>query len=469
MSGNSNSPQDEAEAAESSAIIPQRAAPPPPAPRLNIPPPPQDELPPPYDAVSFPSLHAQSSRLLAGWEPSQKPPEERFVSATNNRNPEAANGGFRTCTRHLTLWNLLIAFAVLFALIGSTALLSYFLSGKGENDVLPNTTTIPSILPTTSLSTLASTTRPLNSKRATIPLQLKQRILGAFQVKYQSMQFDSKSNAIILSKYSPAEKRLASAKMVVSNYRQGFTYYSHRIPASYARCSRLSEEFMCCATSPRTDKLKTDCFFVPELRDEIKGAYNTSAPFYDYKKMVHSRDDFTWLIVFNRQQHALYRLWSETLYPIEDNRLSRSYVFVGFSFPVNDKQKLEELVRAKEDFQICEYKRQFHPDAYQLLKPCQTAPFNVDHELPNVNFCSNAIFTAVVQYGYRGRGDDLSFLVELVFNGENKVYSSQEFVRTPYEQLAMDCNAEKKTLDIYVMGETEIVAFGLEISDIRPE
>ncbi|KAI6192492.1 hypothetical protein M3Y99_01931000 [Aphelenchoides fujianensis] len=123
----------------------------------------------------------------------------------------------------------------------------------------------------------------------------------------------------------------------------------------------------------------------------------------------------------------------------------------------------------KDNFKICKYEWLFYSDnPYKFLPPCQSTPFNVVDDLPKVKFCSDANITAVVQYGHRGREDDLIFLVELVFNGENKVYTSQEHLRTPYEQLAMDCNAVKKTLDIYVMGETQIVAFSLEISDIRP-
>ncbi|KAI6233444.1 hypothetical protein M3Y99_00913300 [Aphelenchoides fujianensis] len=494
MSAAFDSPQDEPEVAESSAIVPQRAAPPPPPPRLNIPPPPQDELPPPYDALASRPI----PRLLAGWQPSQKPPEERFVSATNNRNPETTNGRLRTCTRHLTVRNLLIAFAVLLALIGSTAFLFYFLGGDRDDRWIEDTRLairngdeseggrVGQIAETAFSvrfvppSTASFMVTPATTERLTVPLRMGVRWKQPFTIT-QHMSFDKASDAIILSTYNPEDLRLESEQLVVGNHRRGFVYKSLRTPAGYARCSRLSEDFMCCATYPQTDEYKTDCFDVYKWNNHGR-AFNVSAPHYDYVDYLLSPDGYKRIVLSTGQQHALLDVYLRNLcfslcriYPVEDNRLPAAYISVGFAFPMDDTFKLDELVRGK-DFEICKYDATSfaNRDAKLRRKSIKKAKsvwclfrFNVDNELPKVKFCSNPIFTAVVQYGHRGREGELTFFVELVFNGEDKVYTLQESLQTPYDQLVLNCN--RGTLDIYVMGERQIVAFDLELSNIRSE
>ncbi|KAI6219168.1 hypothetical protein M3Y99_01671600 [Aphelenchoides fujianensis] len=58
--------------------------------------------------------------------------------------------------------------------------------------------------------------------RASIPLKLQRGTLGVFKGEYQFMV--AKTDALILSKYYPANRELKSAKVVISKYREGFTY-----------------------------------------------------------------------------------------------------------------------------------------------------------------------------------------------------------------------------------------------------
>ncbi|KAI6219566.1 hypothetical protein M3Y99_01651300 [Aphelenchoides fujianensis] len=362
-------------------------------------PPSQDGLPPPYDSAAFPSLHAQSSRLLAGWQPSQKPPEERFPSATNNRNPRVANAGFRRCTRHVTLRNLLIALVLLLVLLVSVAFLLYFLGVLqiAETSFFirfgsPSTitsTTIPSTVPTTISSTVASTTSSRAPKRATIPLMLERRTLGTFIGKFEQMLVFGTAHTIILSQYYPEEQQLKSAKLVASNHRKGFTYELHRTEAGYTTCSRDAVEYFCCKATGNPV-----CFDIDKGNTPVERVPNTSAT------QLQSRNGLVNTLTHYPEQHAVFDTGLGKMIRMEDNRLPPSSVSLDISFTT---WTLNELVRIQDDFKICEYKRVYDSDyGLELVKPCRSTPFNVDHELQQIDFCTKSTFTAVVQYGHRG-------------------------------------------------------------------
>ncbi|KAI6225071.1 hypothetical protein M3Y99_01379000 [Aphelenchoides fujianensis] len=447
MSTTSDSSQEEAGGSKSPAIAPQRPAPP--TPRVKIPPPPEDDLPPPYEKAAYPSRHAQSSSLLAGSRPTERPTSQPPPpTATSNRNPNVANAGIRKYTRHLTKRNLLIALFALIFLVVLITLLAYFLGGDDEYYVPPGDS--------------ESSSHP--SDRNSVPMKMEWRLLGAFKEMEQRMSFDETSDAVILSKYFPEEHVLKAEKLVVSNHREGFTYSTHNVSAIYAECSRFTDDVICCSTSAHSHSHKTDCFL--NVGDEV---IHSVATHYDFMQngWQSLADDEKLLLIFNRQRHAVLNLRTKRIHSIEENRLPQSYRSVAFFFPMDNAVELDELVRSGDEFKICEYK-QTNTNDYALQAPeCRTTPFHVEYELPKVKFCSNPMYTAVVQYGHLADGQDITFRVKIIFNGKNEVYSSQESLQTPYEQLVMDCNDE--TLEIYVMGEAEIAAFSLQLPDLRTE
>jgi hypothetical protein len=155
------------------------------------------------------------------------------------------------------------------------------------------------------------------------------------------------------------------------------------------------------------------------------------------------------------------------VHKIEENRLPHGYLSVGFFFPMESDQELDELVRSGQEFRVCSYLKTTYGDYALKDENCRQTPFTVEFELPKVKFCSNPLYTAVVQYGHYQSDKDFTWHLRVKYDSAEDVYSATETLESIYEQLVMDCNDE--TLDVYVVGTAELHQFTVKLPNLRQE
>jgi len=138
--------------------------------------------------------------------------------------------------------------------------------------------------------------------------------------------------------------------------------------------------------------------------------------------------------------------------------------------------ELEELVRVGEEFRTCEYLRTNLGDYDLKEETCKPTPFRVEFELPRVQFCSNPLYTAVVQYGHPEEdgekdSDHLTWHLMVKYDSSPHVYGAAETVEViPGErrqQLIIECDSEE--LNVYVLGTHELHQFSVELPNLRSE
>ncbi|KAI6174834.1 hypothetical protein M3Y97_00965400 [Aphelenchoides bicaudatus] len=414
--------------------IPVRPAPP----KISkIPPHPDEDQPPPYSS----SHHAQASGLLSSSKTVTRTPEQEANNRT--RSPP----GYRKYTQYLTKRNLLILAGIILLLFAITAVL-VLLSGSDDSD---------------SEDYYAPTLGPPAAGKAPVKdLEVKWKLLGSFTEHEQRMSFDETTDAIYLSKYFPDEHILKSEKLEVDASHKKYISSSHNISQIYQDCIRFTDEVICCSTSPHGHNHKTECYL--NIDNQI---IKSSAAHYDFQHNWQGLNDDRLLILFNKQHHAVLNLKTKRVQKIEENRLPHGYISIAFFFPMDNADELDELVRNRDDFRICEYKQTLSGD-YALQAPeCRTTPFHVEFELPKVRFCSNPIYTAVVQYGHLPDERDLTFHLKLVFDNSAEIYTARDSLESSYDQVVMDCNDE--TLEIYAMGAYEIARFTVKLPNLHSE
>ena len=82
---------------------------------------------------------------------------------------------------------------------------------------------------------------------------------------------------------------------------------------------------------------------------------------------------------------------------------------VAFYFPVGTVDKLDELVKNRDDFKICEYSL-VDFNQYDLDKRgCRDTSFKVKFEFNNAKFCSHHLYDAIFQYGHYQNKDEFSW------------------------------------------------------------
>lgn len=180
------------------------------------------------------------------------------------------------------------------------------------------------------------------------------------------------------------------------------------------------------------------------------------------------------IILSNRQRHAVFNLLNGRVYEIEENRLPHGYYSLAFFFPMDTGAELDELVRRDDEFRICQYMRadmgqngQFTKYALKEEK-CMETSFNVEFELPKVKFCTNPLYTAVVQYGHlNGEAEVLTWRLRVKYDSAPEVYSATESLESRLEQLAIDCNDTE--LVLFIMGEYELYEYSVELPNLRSE
>ena len=86
---------------------------------------------------------------------------------------------------------------------------------------------------------------------------------------------------------------------------------------------------------------------------------------------------------------------------------------MAFHFPMDTIDELDELVRSRDEFKICEYSL-VDFNRYELKEEgCKNSRFKVEFELNNVKFCSNPLYDAVLQYGHYRNEDELSWYLRV--------------------------------------------------------
>ncbi|KAI1728641.1 hypothetical protein DdX_00838 [Ditylenchus destructor] len=398
---------------------------PPPIPP-KIPPPPS-EHPPPYTPFG-----GQTTTLLPQ-------SERRSQSAANTRVSRAIQPpGFRKYLQYFTKRNLLIAGGTLLALLIIVQVFRWYLANDEE----------------------ANTKRPLKGTKL---LEHKVIPLGAYKSKGERISYDENSDSIILSEYVPQEHMLKCESLKPDEYLEGFMYTSHNMSDIYSDCIRFANEVTCCATAPHSRHHKTDCFL--QQQGEV---IHSVAVKYDFMPTWQSlADDEYLLLVYNRQRHAVLDLKNRRLYKIEENRLPHGFVSVAFFFPMDTNEELDELVRSGEEFLICEYLKSNVGDYILKEEQCRSTSFNVEFELPKVQFCSNPLYTAVVQYGHVQGEADLTWHLRVKYDSSHVVYSAADTLAATADQLVIDCNDNE--LDIFVLGTHELYEIKTILPNLRSE
>ncbi|CAD5208751.1 unnamed protein product [Bursaphelenchus xylophilus] len=396
---------------------------PPPRPRdpPKIPPPPSED-PPPYT-----SHHIQTSALLND-APNQPQPDRR----SNNR---IRPPGIHRFTQYLNKRNLIITLIAL-AIVLIAGLVLFIMSESAEGYE-----------------------HETESIEGALPLTVKWKLLGEFKEHGQKLSFDENTDSLILSMYHPQDHELSSETLSIQNYMDGYTYLSSNITDVYQDCQRFTPDVFCCSTSKHGHVHRTDCW-----NGERERTIHTSASHYDFSSNWQSLyDDHKLVLIFINQRHAWLDLNDGRIYKIEENRLPRDFASAGFFFPMDNVQEMNELVRSGQEFRMCEYLRSPTGDYSLRSTDCKKTRFTVDFDLRKVKFCSNPIYTAVVQYGHMGEERDLTWRLRLNFDNNKDVYGTQEVLESAYEQLVLDCNDD--TIEVYVVGKYEINQYTITLPD----
>ncbi|KAH7726800.1 hypothetical protein AAVH_05687 [Aphelenchoides avenae] len=294
-------------------------------------------------------------------------------------------------------------------------------------------------------------------------LEVKWSSLGEFRNFDQKISFDENSDAVILSKYLPKENVLKSEKIYPEELENGFVQSTHNISEEYVECVRFTDHLICCSTTPHGRHHRTDCYY-EENEEEIRSVAVKYDFIADWQSLA---DDKLLLVVHNRQRHAVFDIKENRIGTIEENRLPHGYLSVGFFFPMDTEKELEELVRSGQEFRICSYLKTTKGDYALKDEDCKQTPFKVEFELPKVRFCSNPLYTAVIQFGHHQSDNELTWHLRVKYDSSNDVYSASNTVESPYEQIAMDCNDE--TLDLFVVGATALHRFSAQLPNLRQE
>ncbi|CAD5206114.1 unnamed protein product [Bursaphelenchus okinawaensis] len=387
----------------------------------KIPPPPCDD-PPPYT-----SHHVQTSALIQ--DGTAAPTETR---RTNNR---ARPPGIHRFTALFTKRTLIITLiALIVVLIAGVVLFIMSESAEGYQHETEGIV-------------------------GTLPVTVSWKLLGEFKEHGQKISFDENSDSIILSMYHPEDHELSSETLSVENYMDGYTYMSSNITDVYEGCQRFTPDIFCCSTSKHSHGHRTDCW-----NGERDKTVHTSASHYDFSSNWQSLyDDHKLVLVFINNRHAWLDVTTGKIYRIEENRMPRDFASAGFFFNMDNIQEMSELVRSGQEFRICEYERA--PTGDYILKStnCKKTKFTVDFDLRKVKFCTNPIYTAVIQYGHMGEDHDLTWRLRLNFDNSKDIYGTQEVLETAYEQLTIDCNDD--TIEVYVVGKYEVNQYTITLPD----
>uniref|UniRef100_A0A914YHD3 Uncharacterized protein n=1 Tax=Panagrolaimus superbus TaxID=310955 RepID=A0A914YHD3_9BILA len=143
------------------------------------------------------------------------------------------------------------------------------------------------------------------------PLTFNSRNLAKFHIPDQRISYDENSDSVILSKFLKAQKQLKSEKLSIEEYDLGFLGATHDIDSdNYDDCMRFT--------------------------DNVTDSVNA-------------------VILYNSQRHAILHVDANRLYQIQENKLPEKYKSVGFFFPMDTVDELDELVRSGEEFKICDY------------------------------------------------------------------------------------------------------------------
>uniref|UniRef100_A0A914DP43 Uncharacterized protein n=1 Tax=Acrobeloides nanus TaxID=290746 RepID=A0A914DP43_9BILA len=364
-------------------------------------PPPPSEHPPPYTPFCTPPTSA----------PLLEPSTSRSANQ-NNRNPTnrviIQPQGINKYLQYVTKKNLIIA-GLLFLIV----IVFFILATSSSNE-----------------ESDAEKTTKLEVRQ----LKFDKKSLGASKLSGQRISFDEHENAIILSKYIPDEQKIQSEKVILNdeNTDENTPFLSKfqnvdSKNGDFKDCMKFTSEVICCSTSSHSKHHKTECFL------KHRGIFKRSI-FYV----------------------------KNSIYKIDENRMLDGYISEGFFFPMDTRQELDELVRFSGEFRICEYLNTKNNSGYILQDgKCKKTPFEVEYELPKVKFCSNPVYTAVLQYGHHFEQDTLSWHLKIKYDSEEAIYRAKDSVRTKNDELALDCNEE--TLEIFVVGEMEVIQYSVPL------
>jgi len=383
----------------------------------KIPPAPNDNPPPytPYGDVSSSLLPQQQHSNSAERSSNSSP---RVVRPT----------GIRRITSYCTKRNCIIC-AVLFGVILLVLLvLNIWLSLSHDEDQRP------------------------------IPLEFSSRSLARFHIPDHRISFDKNSDSIVLSRFFPAQKQLKSEKLTINEYDIGFLTSTQNFDASsYEECMRFTEHVICCETPNSVRHHKTDCWERTE-----NGNIEVHAPYYDFVKDWQSlQPGTTAVMLYNPQRHGVLHFQRKKVYKIEENKLPEGYISMAFYFPMDTIDELDELVRSRDEFKICEYTLS-ERDQYDLKEGgCKDTRFHVDFDLNNVKFCSNPLYDAVLQYGHYRNEDELSWYLRVEFESSEYIYDAQDKLHSPVDTVAMDCS--DGVIDIFALGAQQVIEYSVEL------
>uniref|UniRef100_A0AC34R044 Uncharacterized protein n=1 Tax=Panagrolaimus sp. JU765 TaxID=591449 RepID=A0AC34R044_9BILA len=228
---------------------------------------------------------------------------------------------------------------------------------------------------------------------------------------------------------------------------------------NYEDCMRFTDHVVCCETGVSSRHHKTDCW---QRREE--DIVRVHAAFYDFVKEWQSlENEQTAIFLYNPQRHAVLHFEPNKIYQIDENRLPEGAISIGFHFPMNTVDELEELVRSENEFKICQYLLEDNEKYVLKDDNCKGTNFEVEYELNQVRFCSNPLYEAVVQYGHYRNEDQLSWRLRVAYESSDYIYEAHDRIHSPVDQLAMDCNDQ--AIDLYVLGGQQLIEFAVKLPD----
>lgn len=423
-------------------------------------PPPPSEHPPPYTPFG-----GQTASLLPGAQPPR-------AQGRSNRRGVLQPSGLHKYLQYCTACNLLIALAILFAL----CLLAYLIHWSNRSDE----------------EIATEHAKPLEQHHRA--LEFYHKGLGAIKGNRDRISFDGNGDVVILSEFDAVERVLVSELVKVDDHLDGFQLSRLGLnqlekgataasatgnatnnndglstaPLLFDKCMRLSVQLICCATSRHAHQHLTKCF----LHEQSQNATSIAA-MYDFLPRWQALSDGEVLqLVRNvHGRHAVLDVRRNILHQIEEDQWPLGAVFNCFYFPRQTADELTELVRLDNEFRMCEFVRKRQVDqehgVYALKdENCRSTLFTLESDLSRVLFCTNALYTAVVQYGHLpNESAMLTWRLRVKFHALPDMFSTGNWVHGLKEQMAMNCEDER--LQLFILGDHELHEFTVPLREVE--
>uniref|UniRef100_A0A7E4WA95 DUF4793 domain-containing protein n=1 Tax=Panagrellus redivivus TaxID=6233 RepID=A0A7E4WA95_PANRE len=290
----------------------------------------------------------------------------------------------------------------------------------------------------------------------------------SFHIHNSNLSYDKHYNTVIMSQFEVPAQRLVTFLLFLDT--NEFRVLRTPIPThGFDDCMRFADSTYCCTTSVHSRNYQTKCWHQSKhheiggfpngteydhfVKQSKNGTKESLVSHYHYSKhWQHFYDGSEAIVLENAVNNVILDINENKHYELPEKE-KKSYKSAGFYFPMDDIGELNELIKTKDHFKVCEYKLDERlKKYYNKHEKCAKMPIVIDPRLGKTLFCSIPTYNGVLQYGHIDGKLELNLKVN--FTSSTTVQVAKTSVNTTFESVVMDCNEEN--VDLYVLGEKSV-------------